>query len=217
MMVTAIEPAPKRRGRVEIFVDGVAALEMRRDSAAKHQLRPGRAIERAEIEAIVAAEQRREAIGIATAMLARRPRSEREIQRRLAQGKLPAVVIDETVAKLRDARLLDDAEFARIFAESRDRLSPRGNRLVTRELGALGVDAATAAVAVSAISEEDAAYRAATRRMKSLERLDYAAFRSRLSGQLQRRGFGWQITRATVDRVWRELGGVPDSGDTFAE
>ncbi len=204
MIVTAIERA-HRRGRMNIYIDGVVAFEIARTALGEHKLRPGREIDEDEIGAIVAAVARREALASALAMLTRRPRSEREIRRRLAQRKCDATLIDETIARLRTAKLLDDAEFARMWTESRDRLSPRGQRLMVQELRALGVANEIATDAASTVDDPEAAYRVASKRKRSLSRFAYPEFRTKLGAYLQRRGFGWDIARATVDRCWREL------------
>jgi regulatory protein len=175
-------------------------------------LRPGAAIDAAQIEAIVAADRRRAALETAAAMLARRPRSEREVRRRLEGRRFDAPVIEETVARLRELKLLDDAEFARAWTESRDRSSPRGRRLIVQELRAAGVAGPTAIEAASAVSEEEAAYRVAEKKARALASCDYRAFRDKLGAHLQRRGFGWETARATVDRCWREANG--EAADT---
>jgi regulatory protein len=205
MIITAVESTPKRRGRVDVYVDGVVAFDVARATAAARQLRPGVAIDGAEIEAIVVADRRRAALETAAAMLARRPHSEREVRRRLALRKFEIPLIDETVTRLRELRLLDDAEFARAWTESRDRSSPRGRRLIVQELRAAGVAAPTAAEAASAVSEEDAAYRVAEKKARALVSCEYRAFRDKLGSHLQRRGFGWEVARATVERCWRDL------------
>jgi len=214
MIITAIERTQKQRGRVDVYVDGALACDLARSVAAAHGLRPGGAIAQEQIEAIVAADRRRAALDAAAAMLARRPRSEREVRQRLKQQKFEPALIDETVGRLVAAKLLDDAEFARAWTESRERHSPRGRRLIVQELRANGVEASIAERAAAEVSDEDAAYRLASRRMRSLERLAYEAFRNRLGTYLQRRGFGWDVCRATVDRCWREGPGRTDDGET---
>lgn len=208
MIVTGVERIPKRRGRMQVYVDGIAALELAASTVRSQDIVPGKIVKQTDLDALTAAEQRRQAMTAAAAMLARRPRSEREIRRKLAQRKTGATVIDETIARLRAVRLIDDAEFARSWTESRDRTSPRGRRLVVQELRTAGVDTAVATEAASAIDDEDAAYRLAAGRVRSLARLDYVAFRARLGGFLQRRGFGYGVARATVERCWRENGGA---------
>ena len=116
--------------------------------------------------------------------------------------------VDGCVAK----KLLDDAEFARTWTESRDRSSPRGRRLIVQELRAAGVTASIAAEAAAAVSDEDAAYRVGAKKARALASCDYRAFRDRLGSHLQRRGFDWETARATVERCWTELG-REDSAD----
>jgi regulatory protein len=214
MMVTAVERIARRRVRVQVYVDGVAALDLPAAVARAEGLAPGRAIECGDVEALAAKEQRRLAMTTAAAMLARRPRSEREIRRRLAQRKVEAGVINETIERLRAVRLIDDAAFAQSWTESRDRTSPRGRRLLVQELRTAGVDAAVATEAVADVDDADAAYRLASSRMRSLAALDREAFRSRLGGFLQRRGFGWDVVRRTVEQCWGEIGGEnADAGE----
>jgi regulatory protein len=216
MIITAVNAKPRRRNRVEIYVDGELAFDLARDTVSKGELRPGRPIDRAEIEALVAADARRSALATAAAMLAHRPRSEREIRGRLAQRKCEPALIDETVERLRDMKLIDDAEFARAWAESRDRSSPRGRRLIAGELLAYGVTPAVAGEAAATVSEADAAYRVAWKRMRSLAGADYRAFRGRLGSHLQRRGFAWEVVRGTVERCWSESGGGAPADDLAA-
>ena len=215
MIVTAVEPAQKRRGRVEVYVDGIVAFDVARAVAVARRLRPGAAIDPAQIEAIVAADRRRAALEEAAAMLARRPRSERDVRRRLAERKFEAALVEETVARLLELKLLDDAEFARTWTESRDRRSPRGRRLIVQELRAAGVAAPMAVEAASAVSDEDAAYRVAGKKARALTSCDERAFRDKLGSHLQRRGFGWETARATVERCWRELEREDSAGDGF--
>lgn len=204
MIITAVERSHRHRGRVDLYVDGVAACELARSFAETRGLRPGAAITPGQLAALVADDRRRMALDDAVAMLARRPHSEREVRQRLRRRKFEPELVEQTMARLRSANLIDDAEYARAFTESRDRQSPRGSRLIARELRANGVEAAVADSAASAVSDDDAAYRLASRRLRSLAGVEYDAFRNRLGGYLQRRGFGWDTCRTTVDRCWRE-------------
>jgi hypothetical protein len=62
---------------------------------------------------------------------------------------------------------------------------------------------------VEDLDDAEAAYRLASRRAGSYAALGYETFRSRLSGLLQRRGFGWEAARQAIERCWRESGGAP--------
>jgi regulatory protein len=211
VIITAIERTPRRRARVTLYIDGTEPVEIARATAKQRDLRPGATIDQLTLDALVAADRKRLALDAAAALLARRPRSEREIRRRLAMRKFEPTLIDETIERLRALKLVDDAEFARSWTDARDRTAPRGKRLLVQELRGFGVDVQLARSAVEEISDTDAAYRLASRRARALTGLDVRAFRDRLGGYLVRRGFGWDVARATVDRCWSEYGGADDA------
>lgn len=204
MIITSVERKRGRHGRVEVWIDGVSRIELARVTASNRNLRPGRDIDAAEMNSIVAADARRTALEAAAAMLARRPHSEREIRRKLAQRKHDPSLVDETIEQLRTMKLIDDAEFARTWAESRDRTSPRGRRMIAGELRAHGVTADAAREAAAEIDEDDAAYRVASKRLRGLPAAGERAFAERLSGYLQRRGFGWDVVQRAVRRCSAE-------------
>lgn len=76
---------------------------------------------------------------IATRFLAARPRSQWEIERRLARASVSEQVIRSTVERLAELGYADDAAFARWWAEQRDRHAPRGRRMLEAELWRQGV------------------------------------------------------------------------------
>ncbi|HEX5478181.1 MAG TPA: hypothetical protein VFY79_00525, partial [Dehalococcoidia bacterium] len=82
MVITAIERARGRRGRVDVYVDGVARLQLGRAFVQTQRLRPGDLIEATRLEALAEADARAGATQAAVAMLARRPHSERELRRK---------------------------------------------------------------------------------------------------------------------------------------
>src|SRR5688500_17427924 len=79
------------------------------------------------------------AMEIAARFLAARPRTRWELERRLRRAGADAARIEATLARLAALGYVDDASFARWWAEQRDRHSPRGRRLVEAELRQRGV------------------------------------------------------------------------------
>lgn len=207
MIITALERQQRRR-RLNVFVDGRFALAVGVELAAERGLRPGLALSADDLRSLQQAETRQRAYESALRLLAHRPRSEQELRQRLRRRGFEAPLIEETVARLRRLGFLDDAAFARYWVESRDELSPRGQRLLRHELRLKGIDSETAAEATATVSDEEAAYRAAARRLRSLAGLDLPLFRERLGGFLLRRGFSYDVARRTVDRCWREVIGT---------
>ena len=205
MIVTAVERQHRRR-RVNVFVDGHFALALGAELAAERDVQPGRALTPDELAALAEAEARRSALESAMRLLSYRPRSERELGDRLARKGFGRAVIDETVERLRGLGYLNDEVFARFWTETRQALRPRSRRLLASELRRKGVASSEAEEATAGISDEEAAYQAASRRLRALRGLEYRSFRERLGRFLTSRGFSYDVARRTIERSWAELG-----------
>ena len=62
------------------------------------------------------------------------------------------------------------------------------------------------AQALDRVDDEAAAYRAGQKKAARLSSCDQDAFRRKLSAVLTRRGFTYDVTEHTVDRLWQESG-----------
>ncbi|MFQ5880341.1 MAG: regulatory protein RecX [Dehalococcoidia bacterium] len=206
MQVTAIE-RQQRRPRANIFLDGRFALSLSLEVVAEAGLHVGDTVSEADLERLVQLGARYSAYAAALRLLSYRPRSQAEVQQRLRRRGVPPSLVEATVERLRRQGLLDDAAFAHFWVDVRNRTSPRGRKLLWQELFFKGVDRQTAQAALQEVEEEDAAYRAARRRLRALAGLDYATFRRRLGDFLLRRGFRYDVARRTVERLWREAQG----------
>jgi regulatory protein len=208
MVITLIE-RHRRRRRVNVFVDGRFALALALTLAQEKGLHAGMAVSDDDLQALRDEDERRTAYESALRLLSYRPRSEKEIRTRLARRGIQPAIIEETAERLRQLHYLDDAAFAQFWRESRENVSPRSRRLIRSELLFKGVDSETATATVEDVDDEEAAYRAAAKRLHALEPTDYEVFRRRLGGFLTRRGFSYDVTRRTLERCWREIGGAP--------
>ena len=146
------------------------------------------------------------AVSSALRFLSSRPRSEREVRRRLERS-YEASDVDSAVLRLRELGLLDDEAFARAWSESRVAHRPRSAAMIRRELQAKGVEREVAQVSVEPLDDRESAYRAGLRSLPSLTGADYNTFRKRVWGRLERRGFAQSLIRETVARLWEELAG----------
>lgn len=206
MIITAVERERLRR-RVRLYVDGAFALTLSAELAAERDVRPGRTVTRGEIAALEEAEAKRNAFESALRLLSHRPRSERELRERLARKGVPRSAVEETVERLRALGYLDDVGFARFWTETAQALRPRSRWRLASELRRKGIEREIAEEATAGISDEEAAYEAARRRLRALRGLGYQRFRERLGGFLTRRGFHYEVARRTIERCWTELGG----------
>jgi regulatory protein len=136
-------------------------------------------------------------------ILGYRPRTRRDVVKRLERRYSPDAA-QQAVERLEQSGYLNDADFARSWRRSREAHRPRSASLIRRELEQRGVSRELAEEAVADLDEEDSAYRAGLRRLRSLRGLDWMTFRRRLGDYLRRRGFPAALTHRTVERLWME-------------
>ena len=147
-------------------------------------------------------DQTRRASASAIRYLARRPRTESEVLAHLCR-KFPHHIAEQVVSDLRERSLIDDAEFARLWTESRLRTKPRSVWLVKRELMNKGIRRDLAEEAVSDYDDSESALRAASTYSHRLDGADYETFHRRLYGFMGRRGFSGSISRSVISSLWR--------------
>ena len=202
--ITAIEKQ-KRRRRADVYVDGAQALSLRLDVIAGASLAVGDELTEERRRQLEWEDQRLGAVEAALRLLAATPRSERDLRDRLRRRGFWRPAVDAAVARMRELGYVDDAAYARFFVEARQAATPRSRRALAFELGRKGIDRETASEAVSELSDADAAYAAAQRRLRSLRGLDEQTFRRRLGSFLNSRGFSYGVAKATIERCLQEM------------
>ncbi|HUH13151.1 MAG TPA: RecX family transcriptional regulator, partial [Longimicrobiales bacterium] len=155
MRITRIQRKRGGRGGVILHLDGEARYELAVDVVRDAGLRVGDDIDEPELSTLLAADQRHRARAAALRLLAVRARSRAELRRRLRARQLPEEVIEDTLASLEGAGLVDDDAFARSFTRDRIRLRPRGRAAIAAELRARGVAAAAAEAAVEQVFADE--------------------------------------------------------------
>ncbi|RWZ79740.1 MAG: regulatory protein RecX [Candidatus Chaera renei] len=118
-------------------------------------------------------------------LLARRPRSEREIIDYAFRKKWPQAITERVVKRLGQKGYLDDRRFAAQWARSRQAGRPRSRRLLAAELRQKGVSADAAAAALDEYDEQ-----AALQKLIRQKSARYSDPR-KLAAYLARQGFDW--------------------------
>jgi regulatory protein len=137
-----------------------------------------------------------------------RPRTVAEVRRRLAAKGFPPEVARAALSYAEDAGLVNDALFARLYAEDRVLSRPCARRLIAQELRERGVEAMladqAALAALSDLTEADLARRALAARMPLWQNLAPDVARNRAAAFLLRRGFSPALARQIVDEALGE-------------
>ncbi|MDQ4109274.1 MAG: RecX family transcriptional regulator [Actinomycetota bacterium] len=136
----------------------------------------------------------------ALGLLAVRPRSRRELERRLLAASFEPEEVRDVLTRLERVGLVDDEAFARQYAEHRFGSRKEGSRGVERGLRAAGIAPALAATMAEETPDDDeerAAELARSRASRLTGVAPQKAF-ARLSSLLMRRGYSPEIARSAA-------------------
>jgi regulatory protein len=209
--ITAIEKQQRGR-RANVHLDGEYALSLRLDLITIAHLAVGAELATTQRQELEAEDQRLGAIEAALRLLAAGPRSERDLRERLSRRRgYRDEAVDAAVQRMRELGYLNDAAFARFWVESRQAGTPRSRRALAFELSRKGVDREQLDTALEGVSDAEAAYDAAQRRLRALQGADKQTFERRLGTFLNSRGFGYGVARTAIQRCWADVNG--ESGD----
>lgn len=202
--ITALEPDPRRPGAVRLLVDGKLFCTLH-EGARAAGLAPGAAWDAVNARTATRLAEEEGAWRALLVALERRGFAIAEIRRRLRQKGHGPEAVEYAVDRGRERGLLDDAEFARRYVESRSARG-RGPGRLRLDLAALGVDRALADAAIGERWQEPEevltlAAQLAERRARQLAGLPREVRRRRLVAFLARRGFSGAGVTDLVRRV----------------
>jgi regulatory protein len=149
--------------------------------------------------------QLQDALDLSFTYLGHRDRTVAEVRRHLERKRVEPAGIDAAIEELERMDYLDDARFARRFAEDRRRLDAWGAERIERRLAALGVEPGVAAAAVAAGDGHDelaAAVSVLRQRLHRPPRSDRD--RERALGLLARRGYELELAYDAVRAFERD-------------
>ena len=208
--VTALARVKRRSGWTEVELDGTPLCVLPDEEVVHLRLRVGAHLGETELEGVRSSAGRAEAMRIGLRYLSVRPRSRREVERRMRRDRIDAAAIEHALERLTSLGYLDDAAFAAAFARDRIRLRPCGERRMRSDLLTRGVSPGAAergireAMAEEAVTEDELLERVAARRASRLKGTDPARARRRLFDYLARRGFAPGGIRAWIEAYWPE-------------
>jgi len=136
--VSALKVQQRNPRRVNVYLDGEFAFGIERVAAV--WLRIGQELSDEKIAQLQNEDEGEKAYQQALRLLSYRPRSEAEVRKKLEQRKQPESTIAGVLERLRRTGLIDDARFARDWAENRSEFRPRSRRALAIEMRQRGVD-----------------------------------------------------------------------------
>ena len=200
--ITAIEPQARHANRFNLYVDDKFAMGISAIVAAK--LRVGQMLDEAASAELARAEAYETAHEQALRYLEPRPRSSAELKQQLRKKQVAGEVIEQVIARLTEAGLLDDAAFAKYWVENRETFRPRAGRALRFEMKRKGLSDEAIKQAIGALDESESAYHAGAARATRWRGLERREFMDKLGAFLVRRGFSYAVAKEAARRWWDE-------------
>jgi regulatory protein len=210
MRITKIETQKENPSRRNLYADGKFLLGVSAETLLRFGIRTGDEIGEEKLRALHAAEELQSAKAVALRLLARRPRTEKEVRDKLREKEFADAEIIATIEHLRTLGFLNDEEFARTYIAHQLAMRPKGKLALRQHLLMLGIKKETVDAVLGEVlpeaKQEDAALKAAQAflRRTSRSRDDPQKSRQKLAAFLNRRGFTWDIIAPTVKTVLGE-------------
>ncbi len=136
--ISRIEPCKKNQNRINLYSDEGFLFAVYLESALAHKLGVGVTLEDALAQTIIAEDSARYAMSTAMSLVSRKMRTTSEIQSKLRAKGLSPAAIAQAVDKLIELGYLNDAEYARLYAN--DLFARYGEKVVEQKLLQKGLD-----------------------------------------------------------------------------
>ncbi|MCH9006814.1 RecX family transcriptional regulator [candidate division KSB1 bacterium] len=195
--ITRIEGQKKKKNRFSVYLDDAFAFGLNVATLAEFNLKEGDLLTDDRIADILRSEGKKQIKESAFRYLAGRAHSEKELRTKLRRKQYDETLVDQIIAELKQAKLIDDRGFAFSFARSRMVSKPMGERLLRQELWQKGLAEKLIDDTIKEIyaetSQEDVALQLLEKRRPRYKNLTQKEQKKRLYDFLVRRGFGWDV------------------------
>ena len=213
--ISAVEPQQKNPRRINIYLDGEYAFGL--SSIVAAWLKVGQELSEEKIASLQAEDASEIAYQKALHFIGYRPRSSAEVRQNLTKRGIAEDLVEQTVARLQQAGLVNDQEFARNWIENRNTFQPRSRLALRLELRRKGLsDETIQPVLDEQVDEQVLALEAARKYTRRLAGLEWPDFRRKLGGFLARRGFSYTTLSPVVSEIWKESR-MADTGENLVD
>lgn len=196
MKITDIKQQLKDKARFSIFIDGKFSFSLGESSLLKKHLRIDQELSDDELEELKDTAVWDKAYNRVLVLLARRPRSEWEVQEYLKRKGYDRDLINDLTYRLYKVNLLDDLAFARAWVENRRLLKATSKRRLMLELKQKHVkeDVIKEVLAEDETDERQVLRELVARKRKQSRYQD----NQKLMAYLMRQGFNYEDVKAVV-------------------
>ena len=136
--ITSIEPQ-KRKGRYNVFLNEEFAFGADKETIFHFGLRKNDELSEERIKEIKDYDEFNLGKKTAFSFLGYKPRTEKELKKKLKEKKISEQNIEKTLNTLKEFKFLDDNQYAKMFLEEKLNYKPAGKRLISMKLAEKGI------------------------------------------------------------------------------
>ncbi|MCG8604136.1 recombination regulator RecX [bacterium] len=193
---------------VSIILDSGSRLNLDASLAVQAGLCEGGALSKEQVTDLELQEGKRRVKDKAYQLLAARAHSGQELKKKLTQRGFQPELVDAVLGQLQKDHVVDDSEFARLFARSRLNNKPMGKRRLRCELWQKGLSEEIVDQTLNEVYQERSQAQLARdlveKRQSRYAHLEGALRKKRLGDLLLRRGFDWSLIKEVIDEIQRQ-------------
>lgn len=135
--ITAITTQQKNKDRCNIFIDGQFAFATSLEIVMRYRLKVGEQVSKADLQEIVLENDKIQAFDKAITYISKSLKTKKQVKEYLLRKGYSEQVVFNTIDKLKDYNLIDDAEYSKRYIESNAKT--QGKRLFEYKLMMKGV------------------------------------------------------------------------------
>lgn len=197
----------KRSSKVNIFIDDQFAFGISKKTLVDFDLYQGKTLTKREINKILEKDQKNKALEKSFRLLAVRPRSKKELEKKLKEKGFALKIIKNTLKRLKELGYLDDKKFAQSWLESRKALA-KGKYVIQKELREKGIAEEIVKKTLERYSKKDEikiAYQLLRKKMKGFKKEGSSGSlflqKQKLAHFLASRGFSWETIKEALKKI----------------
>jgi len=206
--ITKVSKQKKSGHRYNIYLDGSFAFGVDEDVLIKNNLHKGLTLSEEDIAKLMDEELLQSAYLLAIRYLSYRIRTKREIELYLQKKEIEAFIIEQTVRKLVNEKLINDAQFAQSFVRDRMNQTSKGPQIIKKELIEKGINVKLATEAITEYSYEKQLDKTSKWVNRELKKSSKHSFQRRLNNvrfKLMQKGFGQDVINDTMQNIDTEI------------
>lgn len=207
--ITKIEAQKRRKHRFNIYLNQSYAFPVSEATLVKFALAKGQVLSAERVAEIQVAEAAAQAYQTAVNYLSHQLRSEKEIRQRLQRDDWPEGVIDQTIQRLKELRLVDDLVYGQSYTRTAMRLQKKGPGQIQRKLKEKGLSESTIQQALEEYDDQTAQDNieelAAKRLKQQMRKYAQRDSEQRTVRYLMQKGFDSDAAKQAVQRASQDL------------